>query len=727
MTEYRYKAFISYSHADESAGDWLHRALETYSVPKNLVGKKTDSGSIPRRLTPIFRDKDDLPAAGNLNDTIIDALKNSQYLVVLASPNAVKSKWVKEEIKQFKAFHGPDRVLAIIVEGEPFASDNPKIDDALECFPEPLRFNQEPGGAKIPAEPLAADARPSAGGHTASSLKNSKKAATTKLVAGILGVPLDDLVQREAHRDARKMQIVGGVAVAIIAVLSASTLFAFHQRNVAEEQRAIAEEQRNIAEEKTAEAEGLLDFMITDVREEVEQEVGRLDALETLADRALEYYADQDLEALDADALGRRARALHFSGRTDQRRNNLDNAIDAYKDAAASTKAQLALDPNNPKRIFEHAQSLFYVGDLQRNRGQLEDAKSAHLQYLEQANRLVGIDPNNADWILEVAYATNNLGIVEMEKSSFVAALTFFDQSVEARKGLLENDPGNPRRALPYAAALAWKALAEIELGDFATAISTIDNQLSVYEPFTNPNETNFRTLSAVLTAHRRKSEAFLYLGLMEKAQETLDRADDIVLTLLVRDPSNALWKINAARFSLRQSALFRLRGDSDRELQECEEALRYTQEVLNVDASGRRASDAYLQALTCKVKTGRSNESERVLLAGLLVDLEQPEPTFVSEAVAAAAIALANTIETDNQQARADELREKTIAALRSDKKPLAVARQLLLLELLLDRKQIEKAQVIVEEFENQKMMHPKSIALRKRFAELTDGRPQD
>ena len=37
MTQ-RYSAFISYSHADTAVARWLHRALETYRLPKGLVG-----------------------------------------------------------------------------------------------------------------------------------------------------------------------------------------------------------------------------------------------------------------------------------------------------------------------------------------------------------------------------------------------------------------------------------------------------------------------------------------------------------------------------------------------------------------------------------------------------------------------------------------------------------------------------------------------------------------
>ena len=53
-------AFISYSHRDEQLVRRLHRALETYRVPKPLAGTRRGGVVLPRRLTPIFRDRDEL-------------------------------------------------------------------------------------------------------------------------------------------------------------------------------------------------------------------------------------------------------------------------------------------------------------------------------------------------------------------------------------------------------------------------------------------------------------------------------------------------------------------------------------------------------------------------------------------------------------------------------------------------------------------------------------------
>src|SRR4051794_1506515 len=89
----RYYAFLSYSHKDSAFADWLHGQLEEFKVPHGLAGKLTGHGVIPKRLTPIFRDRHELAAADDLGGEIRHALESSQYLIVLCSPDAARSRW----------------------------------------------------------------------------------------------------------------------------------------------------------------------------------------------------------------------------------------------------------------------------------------------------------------------------------------------------------------------------------------------------------------------------------------------------------------------------------------------------------------------------------------------------------------------------------------------------------------------------------------------------------
>jgi len=188
----KYWAFISYSHRDEPWARWLHRAIETYRVPDRLVGKTTRDGIVPKRLFPVFRDRDELPASSDLSISIVDALKQSRFLIVICSRGAAASRWVNEEIKTFKALAGEDRVLCLVVDGEPNASDNPAFAQH-ECFPPAVRYRVSNEGSleQERAEPLAADARPR---------KDGRSAAKLKLLSGLLGIGLDELKLRERER-----------------------------------------------------------------------------------------------------------------------------------------------------------------------------------------------------------------------------------------------------------------------------------------------------------------------------------------------------------------------------------------------------------------------------------------------------------------------------------------------------------------------------------------------
>ncbi len=204
--EFKYWAFISYSHADEDWARWLHESLETYRVPRRLVGRKNAYGTVPQRAFPIFRDRDELPGSFDLGGNLQDALKRSRILIVICSPRSAASHWVNEEIKQFKALGREDRVLCLIVDGEPNASDKPDL-GLLECFPPALRFRVSADAQLTDerTEPIAADARTG---------RDGRANAKLKVLAGILGVGYDELRQREQMRQRRRRLRIGATVLA---------------------------------------------------------------------------------------------------------------------------------------------------------------------------------------------------------------------------------------------------------------------------------------------------------------------------------------------------------------------------------------------------------------------------------------------------------------------------------------------------------------------------------
>ena len=215
----KYWAFISYSHMDKKWGDWLHKALETYRVPRRLVGKESREGKIPDRLFPIFRDREELPVSADLGANINKALSESRYLIVICSPRSAQSQWVAEEIKTFKRLGREDRILALIVAGEPNVQDKPGFISEDECFSEPMRYRLTEAGelSGERTEPIAGDAREG---------KDGKNNAKLKLLAGLLGVNFDELRQREHERRLRRARAIGAGALFLVGIFAALATWA---------------------------------------------------------------------------------------------------------------------------------------------------------------------------------------------------------------------------------------------------------------------------------------------------------------------------------------------------------------------------------------------------------------------------------------------------------------------------------------------------------------------
>ena len=465
----RYKAFISYSWADKAWGNWLHRTLELYRTPKALIGAATPLGPAPARLHPIFKDREEEAAGHGIGAAIETAMDASDFLIVVCSPRSAKSKWVNREVAWFKTRKSKERVLALVVDGEPGVSLSPGK-PGEECFPATLLYkvdeNLQPTEA-LEDVPLAADARKEGDG---------KRLAKLKLAAALLGLGLDDLVKRDDRRRAvRRRWAMGGMGT-IAASMTALALVAVEQRNQARKMQAEAEFQRD-------EAEGLVEFMITDMRKKLDA-VGRLELLDSTAQRTLDFYERQNPEGMTPDSLGRRARALLLFGEVHNSRGDLDAALAAYRQAAATTGEQLRRDPDNEQRIFDHSQSVFWVGYIAWQRGDAETARAYWSQYHDQAERLVDLDPDNDDWQTELMYAHSNLGTLAMDQGDANTAEAHFVKALDLNKKFVGETPTTPEAAIDLGQSYSWLAEALYHQGRMQEAKEIRENELAAYDAF---------------------------------------------------------------------------------------------------------------------------------------------------------------------------------------------------------------------------------------------------
>lgn len=288
MSSHKYRAFISYSHADKRWGEWLHRALETYRVPPRLVGQETTMGTVPDRVRPVFRDREELPTATELGDVINRALEDSSCLIVVCSPRSANSRWVNEEVLAFKRLGRSDRILCLIVDGEPNASDKTEL-GREECFPEALRFRMSEDGRLTDerTEPVAADVRRGGDG---------KQNAKLKLLAGLLGVGYDDLRQREHQRRQRRLAWLSAAAVVGLAITSGLAIRAYLAQQEAERERDRADTAAAEAREEAATSRRV-SALLTDIFARFNPSVAR--GAEVTVRDVLRAGAEQVLAELD--------------------------------------------------------------------------------------------------------------------------------------------------------------------------------------------------------------------------------------------------------------------------------------------------------------------------------------------------------------------------------------------------------------------------------------------
>jgi tetratricopeptide (TPR) repeat protein len=453
----RYYAFLSYSHKDKELADWLHRELEKFRVPAALAGKLTANGVIPRRLTPIFRDQHDLSAGDDLAVEIEAALAASQFLVVLCSPTAANSRWTNLEIESFKRTRPEGCVLAAVAAGEPFASDMPGREDE-ECFPPALRYKYDRRGHRTGkrAEPLAADFR---------EVGEGRRLAFLKLVAGMLGVGLDELVQREQTRRHRQLAYVAAASLAGMTVTSTLAVTAIQARDAARDQRR--------------QAESLISFMLGDLKDKLEP-IGKLDALDGVGGRVLAYYHNQPIAELSDSALSQRSQALSLMADVATQRGNTDSALRLYREAMAGTAEAIRRKPSDPQRIFDHAQNVFYVGEIAYRSGQLDEAAARFTEYKQLADRMVALDPNNMKWRMEVANSRANLGAVRLTQRQFGEASALAEQALRAIEALSTFDPKNRDYQQSLVESLAWSADAERDDGHLGVAIALRERHVAL-------------------------------------------------------------------------------------------------------------------------------------------------------------------------------------------------------------------------------------------------------
>jgi tetratricopeptide (TPR) repeat protein len=575
---FKYRAFLSYSHADSGVAKRVHGRLEGFHIDKDVVGRDTPAGLVPATLRPIFRDRNEFDAGGSLAEQTITALDGSVALIVLASPHAARSKFVNEELRQFKSRH-PDRpVIPLIVDGEPGDADK-------ECFPPALRFAVAPDGAVTdrPVDVLAADLREKGDGF---------ELALAKVVARLIGLAPDD-VYRRAERERRKqgrLRAAIAAVIVVLAIVGGGFYWQSHkQQQTLAEISALVDKYSLVtpAEANVPGAKVSLTQAITAIAQGAASDPRYAKALELLkagkpkdAEPLLQAVAEDKVkragsDAKDAAAAYRnlaaitavsdpgRARGYYAeaarldptniagmfqNGWFQEEAGQLDAAQVAYSHVIAAAK------PGTDDYDFIWAK--FGMGDIAQQRGNLGAALATYHEAETVADRLAKSDPGNAGWQYDLGTSNERIGDVLMAQGNLDGALKSYQAKRDIIERLAKADPGNAGWQRDLSVSYDKVGDVQVAQGNLGAALTSYQAELTIAERLAKSDPGNAGWQRDLSVSYGNLAKTFLKAEQSAKAREALSAGRDIIARLVAQFSDQALWKLELAWFDQQIAAL---------------------------------------------------------------------------------------------------------------------------------------------------------------------------
>ncbi len=416
---FKYRAFLSYAHADGRTARWLHKALEGYPIDPVAVGRVTALGAVPKNLRPIFLDREDFAGGHSLTDATVAALDKSAALIVLCSKVAATRPAVAEEVRLFRWRHPERPVIPVILDG-----------DFPDNFPPPLRFEIAPDGTVTDRAVtiLGPDLRTDADG---------RELALAKIVSGLTGLATLDVFNRFKRKQAKQARRRWAIAGALLLSLAGAGYF-FHDARQKGEVIAVRETERSQALDIARQLLGANPAAAAAPGQE-QSLVAALTAIQEQAARGDGDYA-KAFELLKAGKGAEAVPLLIAAADAKKARAAKENkdAAKAYREAAAVASVA---EPWKARELYaeaarldaEDVDGLFQHGTYQLKAGNLGEAEAA----LKRAAVSQSVSDERLAWIQFW------LGEIAEQRGQSSAALEGYARARDRIEALLVAQPNS--------------------------------------------------------------------------------------------------------------------------------------------------------------------------------------------------------------------------------------------------------------------------------------------
>jgi tetratricopeptide (TPR) repeat protein len=558
-----YDAFISYSHAkDKPIASALQSAVQKLGKPWYR-----------RRALRVFRDDTSLSATPHMWPTIEQALSQSRYFILLASPQAAASKWVMREVAYWLDHNSIETLLIGLTDGDL------SWDEAAGDFTARASTPLPPVLAKrFAAEPRWIDLRAYRDGADKAGAKFTELAAD--FAAAIHGKPKEDLLSQEVRQQRHALRLAWSAAAALLLLTGLATtagILAYRSQ-----QEAIA--QRDRAEQTLATTNGLLydlaaqfrdargvpAALIKDILDRARASQDQLTAsgqtseelqtstaralmetqrtLLTIGDTAGAFAAADRARTILAGLLARQPDSFAWQhdlsvtygklGDVLLKQGRLDDALKAFHEGRAINERLFAADPRNAE--LHHLLSFSYhrIADVLQAQGKLDEALRVYERDVVVRQRLTEFDRSNTEWQRSLSVAHGRIGDLRLRMSQPDRALEAYRAALAVARRLAAANRDNTEWQQDVAICQEKVGDALREQGELDAALDTFRDNLGIYERLAASDPGNFTWQYDVAFAHYKVAEVLELQSKLDDALEAYHQSIAIRSRLAERDPN---------------------------------------------------------------------------------------------------------------------------------------------------------------------------------------------
>jgi tetratricopeptide (TPR) repeat protein len=323
-----------------------------------------------------------------------------------------------------------------------------------------------------------------------------------------------------------------GIAAIIFVAIGASVKYAVD----------LARE-RATAEFRRAQSDAHIEFMVEELYNKL-QPVGRLDILEEVGNKALDYFGTLNADERTDEDRARLGRTLTKIGLVQLNLGELDSAQAYFERSHAIHAALVKQDPTVSEWQIGFGAAQFGLGNIAWFNNDLDRVERRFEAYLSIAEDLMRLDAKASAHQLEMGYALTNLAALYEAQERYDRAIKLLKRAAGIKQALSDSDPENTKYLTSLANTIDWLGRTADEMGDKAGQIQYLHQGVELRRQLAESSHDADARHQLSVALHDLASEQQVR-GQLEESNQNSTESLSISQSLVMLDSTNAEWRVS--------------------------------------------------------------------------------------------------------------------------------------------------------------------------------------